>query len=401
MSDDVFEVSNEPVFDESIVRWQYQTIQPFTQNFAENDEIRIHINPTDVSTYPHNSLIDIKGKMTKPDGTLPDFAKDVEMSPNFAAFLFSEIQYVVGGTKIDYVKNPGMASYIKGLASYSTDEARALTLASWIQPAPSTDGYFHFQIPLSHVFGFAEDYNKVIINASQELILHRARTSKNSYKATEELKITLTSIQWLMPFLRPNDKNQGTLMKLINENQTLPIVFRSWELFEYPGLPATTHVNWPLKTSANVNRPRYVLVAFQTDRKDQIGHHITTLDTCNVTNVTLYLNSEKYPYVNHNCQWRTNEYASLYSAFVQFRNRYYKYEEKDKTSLTAKDFKSFPIWIIDASCQPETINAAGVSATLEFEASANFAANTTAYALVLSDKYIEMSAFTRLIKDIL
>lgn len=63
----------------------------------------------------------------------------------------------------------------------------------------STEGFFDVCIPLSVIFGFAEDYHKIVINAKHKLILSRSKSDVNAViqtagsaaEAAEEYKILI------------------------------------------------------------------------------------------------------------------------------------------------------------------------------------------------------------------
>ncbi|KAK9720144.1 hypothetical protein QE152_g22242 [Popillia japonica] len=63
--------------------------------------------------------------------------------------------------------------------SYGDNETKFLEMSGWCpnsktQPTISLNNKFNAYIPLKFFLGFAEDYKKIIINASQELILLRS-----------------------------------------------------------------------------------------------------------------------------------------------------------------------------------------------------------------------------------
>ena len=56
------------------------------------------------------------------------------------------------------------------------------------------------------ILGFAEDYQRIIVNAKHELILTRSNDDRNAVEqpaaaisAKEMFKFTITKIEWLMP----------------------------------------------------------------------------------------------------------------------------------------------------------------------------------------------------------
>ena len=49
-----------------------------------------------------------------------------------------------------------------------------------IEESITTEAIFDVHIPLSLLFGFAEDYRKIIVNTKHELILTRANSDANA-----------------------------------------------------------------------------------------------------------------------------------------------------------------------------------------------------------------------------
>ena len=67
---------------------------------------------------------------------------------------------------------------------------------------------------------------------------------------------------------------------------------------EYPLLPIMSRQVWTVKTSNQLEKPRFVILGFQTNRKDQRAVNASQFYHCNLTNVKLFLNSQSYPYGN-------------------------------------------------------------------------------------------------------
>ena len=74
------------------------------------------------------------------------------------------------------------------------------------------------------IFGFAEDYRKIIVNVKHELILTRSRSDYNAViqKSTqadtvnyENFKIQLTRVEWLMFYVMLSDKRKIQLFKVV------------------------------------------------------------------------------------------------------------------------------------------------------------------------------------------
>jgi len=138
--------------------------------------------------------------------------------------------------------------------------------------------------------------------------------------------------------------------------------FRSWDLYEYSLLQSTTKHSWAVKTATQLEKPRYVIFALQTGRKNIMSRDVSVFDDCNLNNIKLYLNSEFYPYDDLNVDFGKNRYAILFDMYARFRKAYYGYD-------------CYPFVVIDCSRQNESIKSATVDVQIEFDCKENVPAN--------------------------
>ena len=102
----------------------------------------------------------------------------------------------------------------------------------------------------------------------------------------------------------------------------------------------------------------------------------------------LFLNDQCYPYGNLNLNINRNQYAVLYEMYTNFQTNYYGKEPQPL--LSKREFIDFaPLIVIDCSKQNESLKYGAVDVRLEFEASENFPAQTSAYCLILRDRLVE------------
>ncbi|XP_018405039.1 PREDICTED: uncharacterized protein LOC108781543 [Cyphomyrmex costatus] len=254
------------------------------------------------------------------------------------------------------------------------------------------------------LFGFCEDYKRVVINARHELILIRARNDTNSVKGdpAAEPKLELFKIKWRLPHVTLNEVNKLSMLRILENGRYLSMSFHSWDLYEYPLLPSTTKHSWAIKTTTQLEKPRYVIFALQTDRKNNMTKYSNYFDNCKLTNVKLYLNSDFFPYDDLNLDWDKRKNAILYDMFVRFRTSYYQIlRERGETLLRADFFRDrFPIAIIDCSRQNESVKSGTVDVRLDFELKENAPANTAAYCLIIHDRVIEYNPLTNVVRKI-
>jgi len=91
------------------------------------------------------------------------------------------------------------------------------------------------------------------------------------------------------------------MLRALESERYLSIVFRSWDLYEFPLLHRTTKHSWSIKTTrrlkTQLEEPRYIIFALQADQKNVMSEDTSRFDHCKLNNVKLYLNSECYPNV--------------------------------------------------------------------------------------------------------
>ena len=83
----------------------------------------------------------------------------------------------------------------------------------YIIDKPNPRGTFSFKVPLKHIFGFCEDYNKILYGMKQNLTLTRNNDIDAIFRANAAAngKIRLDRISWCMPHVMPDDDNKMKL----------------------------------------------------------------------------------------------------------------------------------------------------------------------------------------------
>ena len=401
----ILNISGEPLFDDRITNIETHTYNPYANaTFGYSDEIRIPIQQQDLYTLPSESFLYIEGKLTLKTQPTANQARP-RFANNCVAFMFDEIRYELNGVEIDRNRNVGITSTIKNYVSLSWERNKILFNAGWdILPNEIPPGIeeFNFCVPLNILLGFCEDYKRIIINARHELILIRARNDNNCLVSPEALepKIELIKIQWRMPHITLNEVTKLSLLRTLDSGRDLSVPFRSWDLYEFPLLQTTTKHSWAVKAATQLEKPRYVIFALQTARKNIISEQGYKFDNCKLTNVKLYLNSEFYPYDDMNLDFEKKKIGVLYDMYARFRKTYYE-NENDETLLNMEKFLlDGPFVVIDCSRQNEAVKSGTVDVRIEFEAKDNIPPNTTAYCLIIHDRIIEYNPLTNVVRRI-
>ena len=133
---------------------------------------------------------------------------------NAVCHLFEEIRYEFNGIEIDRCKNVGLTTSMKSYVAYNFSQTVVLENAGSVdvgETATIADdaGNFDIFIPLRMILGFAEDYQKIIINAKHELVPLRSGSDLNAVIQTyaennvlEGFKINLKIVEWLMHYVQ-------------------------------------------------------------------------------------------------------------------------------------------------------------------------------------------------------
>lgn len=410
MADEILNIYNANSAEDVITSIQHHAYNPYTNAYKNNDEIRITIQHQDLYVLPHESYIYIEGRVVEATAA-NEAAAAQRVVPNFvnnaAGFLFDEIRYEINGFPIDICKNVGITSTLKGYASYVPHNMSRLEIAGWKTESnqQATAGHINFCIPLRSIFGFAEDYRKILMNAKHELILLRSRSDVNCFVGANNLStIEINKIQWRIPHVSVSDTEKLKLLKVLDRQQSIPLQFRSWELYEYPVLPTTNNHIWSVKASSSLNTPRYIIFAFQTNRSNQISADKSRYDHCNLSDLKVYLNSECYPYENLNVNFENSQYAVLYDMYCRFQETYY-HDRASNTAVPLLTYEEYgrnaPIIVIDCSRQNEALKKSIVDIRIEFQTRENIPANTAAYCLVIHDNLVSYNPYSNIVNRVL
>ena len=113
---------------------------------------------------------------------------------------------------------------------------------------------------MKHIFGFCEDYNKLLYGMKQTLTL----TSNNDNDAISRVnaaangKIRLDKVSWCMPHVMPADKDKMELYKIIQEKETLPVGYRMIQC-DVASVPQTTSFTLRLAVKSFPELPRFII----------------------------------------------------------------------------------------------------------------------------------------------
>ena len=134
---------------------------------------------------------------------------------------------------------------------------------------PDPKGTFSFKIPLKHMFGFCEDYNKILYGMKQTLTLTRNNDNDTIFRvnAAANGKSKLDKISWYMPHVMPADKDKMELYKIIERKETLLVGYRMITCSK-ASVPQTRSFIWDLPGNPSTEVPRFIIDGFQTNKSN-------------------------------------------------------------------------------------------------------------------------------------
>ena len=418
--EDILNIQDKYGVDESIKEYDYVEHLPSSGcdlNMA--GQISIPIENADVFLHPHHSWLLFEGELKKADDTrYPDNAL-ATLTNNAMMYLFTNIRYNLGGQEIESLNHPGFATTMMGLVKQSLDFAKGSGMMSCWRPDTTTaaaddnkgfaarrnfiinssdpKGSFSFGVPLQAIFGFCEDFTKITYGMRHRLVLVRGDDSNAIFRhnGVAAGKVTLSKISWMMPRVYPNDEAKYALYKTIENNKAvLDVAFRMHQC-NITELPAntTTH-SWRLGVKTAPEKPRYVIVGIQRAKADNQVANASIFDHSSVVNMSVVLNSTKYPTLDVNANFASNKFAPFYKYMTEFKRDYYGLDPIfDCSAISPHQYKDlFPIFVFNVSRQSERLASGVVDMTVEMKFGENIQANTKAYAIVISDRRLKLES---------
>ena len=208
-------------------------------------------------------------------------------------------------------------------------------------------------------------------------------------------KVKLSKLSWMMPRVLPNDEMKYKLYKSIESKSVLDACFRMRQcnVVEIP--TNATSMSWRLGVRTAPEKPRYVIVGIQANKADNQDHNASLFDHSSVTNMSVVLNSTKYPSLDANANFTTHQFTPFYKAMTEFTRDYYGLDSIiGGSGINPMAFKELtPLFVFNVSKKSERLNHGVVDITVEMQFAANaVAAHTCAYALVISDRRLKLQS---------
>ena len=103
---------------------------------------------------------------------------------------------------------------------------------AYLIQSPTVKGTFSFRIPMKHIFGFCEDYDKIMYSLKHSLTLVRKTDDDAMFRAeaADAGKVSIDKISWFMPHVIPSDAEKFSIYKLRRNRNLLLLVYKRLKL---------------------------------------------------------------------------------------------------------------------------------------------------------------------------
>ena len=415
--------------DDSIDRYEEIAYEPVagTNLNASGQDIRLTIETQDIFTHPSESYLIIEGQLVRADNDRPYAAADlITLTNNGIMHLFKRIRYDLSGQEIENIMNVGQATTMLGLLLYPDDFSKSKGLnrlwykdttlnannnntgfsirRSYIIVNADPIGIFSFKIPLKHIFGFCEDYDKVVYGLKHNLTLTRNNDNDAIFKTNNvdgagndvviDGKVILSKISWFMPHVTPADKDKMELYKIIERKEKIPVGYRMIQCDSASIPQDSTSFSWRLSVKSSPEVPRFIIVGFQTNKIGNQKQNPSLFDNLSVTNIYVMLNSMRYPTTDYNISFDRQNFSRAYGDAADFRSKFFNMDELiSNPNITPSDYRNlYPLFLFDVSKQSEKLKYSTTDIQVKMFFCAGIPLNTQVYGVIISDKLINFQS---------
>ena len=410
---DILRITDPVITDESISEYEHIEYNPIAgTNLNDGGDIMITIELQDVFSHPSESFLLIEGKLTKADGSNYENGDLVTLTNNGIMYLFKRIRYDLAEKAIETVQHPGQVTTMLGLLKYPDDFSKSVGVnQSWFKDTgteanketnlgfnlrqeyiiryPEPTGTFSFRIPMKHIFGFCEDYPKIIYGMKQTLTLTRDTDDNAIYRAVgvDAGKVTLNKISWYMPKVIPADKEKMEILKIIEKKEKIPVAYRmiqcaTAQITESPSF------NWRLSAKTSPEVPRFIVVGFQTNKNNAQTTNPALFDHVNVKSIHCTLDSVRYPKTDYKISFPRLQFSRVYGDAALSRTKFFNMNELiSNPNFSPTEYKElYPLFVFDVSKQSDRLQYSTTDIQINVDFDPNPPANTVGYAVLLSDR---------------
>ena len=256
--------------------------------------------------------------------------------------------------------------------------------------------HLYMMIKMSDLFDYVNDLEKIIYGLRFKLKLKRnnsdralLRVNAGADAVGNDGNIDIRDISWCAPSIDPSNNNRIIVQKGLSKKNNLDFSYYERKTY-YKNVPNATNFLFDLGMESGMERPQYLIVAFENYNVNEQTHDASTFDVMNVTECYCKICREFYPEDRMNIDYGTNNYNEAFKEIVSFNKDYNGLPHNIKPYINHRTFKSnYRIHVFDTRYQRDHIGPQPIQ--LNFKLSAAVA-DVICHALVLTGKVISVNS---------
>ena len=130
---------------------------------------------------------------------------------------------------------------------------------------------------------FCEDYDKIVYGLKHNLTLVRKTEDDAICRGAASVagKVSLDKISWFMPFVIPADAEKFCIYKKIESTVKAPLAYRTRQC-DMLSVPESTSFTGRMSVKTAPEKPRFIIVGFQTAKDGDQTKNPSTFDHVNL-----------------------------------------------------------------------------------------------------------------------
>ena len=211
---------------------------------------------------------------------------------------------------------------------------------------------------MKHIFGFCAYYDKIVYGLKHGLTFVMKTDDDAIFRGTAAGagKVSLENISWFTPHVIPADAKKFSIYKTFESKAKLPVACRTRQC-DMLSVPELTSFAWRLRVKTFLEKPKFIIVAFQTATDGDQTKNPFTFDHVNQKNAYVTLNSNRYPAVDYNLSFSDQKFSMVYGEAALFGVKFIGIDELiTQSNITPSDCKTlYPLFTFDVSKQKKKL----------------------------------------------
>ena len=141
-----------------------------------------------------------------------------------------------------------------------------------------------------------------------------------------------------MPHVIPADAEKFSIYKTIEAKVKVPVAYRTRQ-GDMLSVPESTSFTWRLSVKTAPEKPRFIIVGFQTAKDGDQTKNPSTYDHVNLRSAYVMLNSDRYLAVDYNLSFANQTFSRVYGDAALFGVKFFGMDELiTQSNITPSDY---------------------------------------------------------------